>query len=160
MARPRKGVTFWDRVYDNTERRGGCLLFTGHKDECGYGRINRDGKLVRVHRAVWERDNGPIPEWHVVMHSCDKPACIEPAHLSLGTQEENIRDMDRKGRRISLVGQEHGNSKLTDTDIPSIRARLSDGQTCAAIARDYQVSEGLIRHIKKGRAWRHVELAA
>ena len=156
MARPKKGITFWDRVYTLVERDGECLIFTGCKDECGYGRINRDGKLVRLHRAVWERDHGRIQNDGVVMHTCDRPACIEPRHLRLGTQVENIADMDRKGRRVSLVGSMHRCAKLTESDIPRIRAMLERGDTCASIGRIYKVTEAMIRHIKKGRAWTHV----
>lgn len=156
MARPKNGVTFWDRVYSHTERSGECLLFTGCKDECGYGRINRDGKLVRLHRAVWERDNGPIKNGCVVMHACDRPSCIEPAHLRLGTQRENIADMDAKRRRVSLVGSMHSRAKLKESDIPRIRAMLERGDTRISIAGLFGVTEAMIRHIKKGRAWTHV----
>lgn len=156
MARPRAGVTFWDRVYANTEREGECLLFVGHRNHDGYGRICRDGKLVFVHREVWKEKNGEIPGDKVVMHRCDRRNCIEDSHLLLGTQVENIADMDRKGRRRSLIGSEHSHATLSEGDIPTIRSRISDGDTCAEISRDYKVSEGLIRHIKKGRIWRHV----
>ena len=157
MARPKKGITFWDRVYSFAVRDGECLMFHGCLNEDGYGRINGEfGKLVFVHRAVWERDNGLIPSGHVVMHSCDRPACIEPSHLRLGTQRENIADMDRKGRRVSLVGSMHRRAILTESDIPRIRAMLERGDTCISIAGIYGVTEGMIRHIKKGRAWTHV----
>lgn len=156
MARPKKGITFWDRVYGQIQKDGDCTLFVGCRDDCGYGRINRDGKLVRLHRAVWERDHGSIPRGSVVMHSCDRPACIEPSHLRLGTQRENIKDMDRKGRRVSLVGSEQRCAKLTESDVPKIRRALEWGDTCAAIARIFGVTEGMIRHIKKRRAWTHV----
>ena len=156
MARPFKGTTFWDRVYSKIEQIGECVVFTGCKDNCGYGRIRRDSGLVRLHRAVWERDNGNIPLGHIIMHSCDNPACINPEHLILGTQRLNIFDMDKKGRRRTLIGSEQPMAKLTETDIPMIIMRLQNGNTCVSIAKHYGVSEGLIRHIKKGRAWTHV----
>lgn len=156
MARPKKGITFWDRVYSLTERNGECLLFTGSKDDCGYGRINQNGKLVRLHRAVWERDHWPLGDGWVVMHTCDNPACIEPTHLRVGTQRDNIADMDAKKRRRSLVGSQHGRAKLTESDIPRIRLLLARGDTCASIGAIFGVTEMMIRHIKKGRAWTHV----
>jgi hypothetical protein len=95
---------FWERVYAQTERRGECLIFTGSKDDFGYGRINKGNRqLVRVHRAVWERDNGPIPHKMVIMHTCDVRACIEPSHLQLGTQRENVLDRERKGRGNHMI---------------------------------------------------------
>ena len=156
MARPKKGITFWDRVYTLVERDGECLIFTGCKDECGYGRINRTGKLVRLHRAVWERDHGPLGKGVVVMHTCDRPSCIEPSHLRAGTQRENIADMDAKHRRRSLVGSMHGRAKLKESDIPRIRAMLERGDTCVSIGKIFGVTDMMIRHIKKKRAWTHV----
>lgn len=148
---------FWWRVEQQTrETERGCLEFTGCKDGCGYGRINNGhGKLVRIHRAVWERDHGEIQAGMVVMHICDNRACIRPSHLLLGTQAQNVADMDLKRRRRSLRGSAHPNSKLSETDIPVIQQKLNEGMTCAAIARQYGVSEGMIRHIKKRRMWAH-----
>jgi hypothetical protein len=150
-------LPFWDRVHTQTERKGECIEFTGHKDECGYGRIRSEsGRLVRVHRAVYEKSHGEIPPGMVVMHSCDNPACINLNHLKAGTQPENIKDMDRKGRRISLVGTQQSQAKVNEADVKEIRARLVN-ETCASIARDYRVSEALIRNIKKNRRWTHVQ---
>lgn len=149
-------LPFWDRVAAQVERDGSCTVFTGSRDDCGYGRIHQGKKLIRLHRAVWERDNGKVPSGKVVMHLCDNRACINPSHLVLGTQVQNIADMDLKRRRRSLRGTEQTQAKLSEKDIPVIKNRLGAGDTCAAIARDYSVSEGLIRHIKKGRIWRHV----
>ena len=90
---------FWQRVYGLTEQHGDCLFFTGHRDEFGYGRIRGDdGKLIRLHRAVWAYENGPIPPKMVIMHTCDNTACIEKKHLKLGTQKENMRDRENKDR--------------------------------------------------------------
>jgi len=151
--------TFWTRVNEQLSARpNGCVEFTGCKDDCGYGRINNGkGKLVRIHRAVWERDHGPIPFGMVVMHLCDNRACINPSHLVLGTQAQNVADMELKGRRRSLRGVEHSQAKLTERAVLQIRAKLAMGSTCASIAAEYGVSEGMIRHIKKGRAWTHVQ---
>lgn len=150
---------FWWRVNSQTvEKENGCLEFTGCKDDCGYGRINNGhGKLVRLHRAVWERDHGAPPKGMVVMHLCDNRACIRPSHLVLGTQAQNIADMDLKGRRRTLRGSEHGMSKLSEMDIPVIRRKLSSGQTQASIAKEYGVTEGMIAHIAHGRSWSHIK---
>ena len=159
MGRPFKNVTFWDRVNSQIKENHawGCLEFTGCKDECGYGRINRDGKLVRLHRAVWERDHGHIPAGMVVMHSCDNPCCLEPEHLFLGTQAENVADMDRKGRRRTPIGSQQPQAKLTEASVRVVKQRLKDGATCAALAREYGVSDAAIRNVKKGRRWTHVQ---
>ena len=168
MARPKKGVTFWDRVYSHIKQRGNCVEFTGAKDSCGYGRINRDGKLVRLHRAVWERDHGPIPTGMVIMHTCDNPPCVNPLHLALGTQTANIKDMWSKergarqfGNRHTLgkhinVGEKHGLSKFTNDDVAKIKMRLKQGEKVAHVAAEFKVSRAAIYHIKRGDRWKHI----
>jgi hypothetical protein len=87
---------FWARV----QKSAGCWLFIGSPcNQAGHQQLNI-GRRRRAyaHRFSYELHCGPIPAGMVVMHSCDVPACINPAHLSIGTQRENIRDSVRKGR--------------------------------------------------------------
>ena len=129
MARPEKGVTFWDRVNQHViYAENGCHLFMGAKDSCGYGRITKDRKLVRVHREVWKLHNPNQEITGVIMHSCDTPNCINPEHLSHGTQADNIADMVEKGRRVTVKGSAQKDAKLSESDIPVIRKMLKDGQ--------------------------------
>lgn len=153
MARPKNGTTFWDRVWSQISFNDGCLHFNGHKDECGYGRINRNGKLVRLHRAVWEHHNGTIPDKMVICHKCDNPGCINIEHLFVGTQADNVKDMWSKGRANILSGERNGGSKLKAKDIPLIRDRLANGETGYSIARSYGVTGECILHIKNGNSW-------
>lgn len=151
-------LPFWDRVKAQTEiDSNGCHIFTGSKDDCGYGRIHQGKKLVRLHRAMYEKVHGLIPKGKVIMHKCDVPACINPDHLALGTQNMNVQDMINKKRNKIVRGSDHVNAKLKEEDILIIRGKLELGHTCASLARHYGVSEGMIRHIKKNRAWTHVE---
>jgi HNH endonuclease len=85
---------------------GGCIVWTGHCDPNGYGRIGttaRPGMLV--HRAVWTEAHGQIPPGMFVCHRCDNPPCSNLEHLFLGTPADNAGDMVRKGR--------HGNTLKT-----------------------------------------------
>ena len=151
-------LPFWDRVKAQTEvNENGCHIFTGCKDECGYGRIRQGQRLVRLHRAMYEKIHGWIPKGKVIMHKCDVPACINIEHLALGTQGMNVQDMIDKNRNSKPIGSKHGMAKLTESDIPIIRNKLSNGETCVSIAKLYGVSEGMIRHIKNNRSWTHVE---
>lgn len=148
MARPKDGITFWDRVSSNTITIGDCWLFTGHRDECGYGRIHKDGKLIRVHRAIWEFHNGSIPDKMKVCHKCDNPSCIKIEHLFLGTQADNVHDMWKKGRAKVLTGERNRSYKFTHDDVIKIRCRIGDGETCKKIADEYGVVVETIYRIK------------
>lgn len=72
------------------------------RNEHGYGifRPTKDSGVVKAHRFAWSTENGPIPAGEVIRHSCDTPPCCNPAHLSNGTQAQNIADMHERGRRV------------------------------------------------------------
>ena len=92
----------WDVTSD------GCWEWRGDRNELGYGRLTLVRKgldKARVHRIMFERYFGPIPDGSVVRHKCDNPPCCNPDHLELGTMAENMADMIERGR--------HRNSKKT-----------------------------------------------
>lgn len=76
----------------------GCWIWTALKNDAGYGKINIKGKMERAHRVSYEMYVGPIPDGLFLLHSCDNPACVNPAHLTPGNQKQNIHDMWQKGR--------------------------------------------------------------
>lgn len=157
MARPFKGTTFWDRVNSQLSiKDNGCVEFMGCRDACGYGRINKDGKLVRIHRETWIKERGEIPEGMCVCHKCDNPPCINIEHLFLGTHKENMVDKKSKGRNANTNGEKNPSSKLKSEDIPEIRSRIMSGETCYGIAKDYGVTGEAILSIKHERTWNSV----
>lgn len=79
-------------------RASGCHEWSGARDTCGYGQFWTGRDFMRAHRYVWEQNFGPIPEGLLVLHRCDNPPCVNPAHLFLGTQKDNMQDRVRKGR--------------------------------------------------------------
>lgn len=90
-------VRFWAKV-DASGGPDGCWIWTGARFPFGYGAIKIGGRPRGAHRTAWELVNGPIPEGLNVLHHCDNPPCVNPAHLFLGTLRDNALDMFAKGR--------------------------------------------------------------
>ena len=161
MARPKKGTTFWGRVWPLTEKNiNGCIVFNGCRNHDGYGRINKDGKLVFIHREVWVESNGDIPEGMCICHKCDNPSCLNIEHLFIGTHDDNMADKREKGRCAKLKGSSNGASKLNEDQVIDIKRRLKDGQSKASIGRLYGVTDSNIRLIAQGKKWKHVKEVA
>lgn len=98
-----------DRFWDKVDRSGDCWLWTGAKFSGGYGHFNSNGFNHLAHRFAWELENGPIPDGLILLHACDNPSCVRVSHLTLGTHEDNARDMVAKGRHKSLGGHDSPN---------------------------------------------------
>lgn len=128
-----------------------CWLWTAGCFRRGYGAFGVGGKLVKAHRYSWEREHGPIPYGALVCHRCDTPACVNPAHLFLGTNLENVRDRDSKGRQARQAGERNAMSKLTAKEISEIRAATSVSQT--ELGRIYGVAQSCISRIRSGARW-------
>lgn len=133
------------------ETGGGCWLWQHAKAGKGYGRIKRDGRMQYAHRVSYEIAVGEIPEGSLVCHKCDNPACINPAHLFLGSNDENMEDMVKKGRQAR--GESASAAALNEEQVLSIRA---SGLGKRQLARVFGVSESAVRHIRKRRTWRHL----
>lgn len=129
----------------------GCWEWSGSRFANGYGRFCRDGRTWTAHRYQWTRAHGEPPAGLVICHRCDNRACVNPAHLFLGTPAEYLADMAAKGR--SLAGRRNPQVKLTEADVRAIR---SSDETRAALARRYGVSEALVYAVATGKAWRSV----
>lgn len=127
-----------ERLLAKTVRSGDCLLFTGCINKNGYGSFRFNGKTANVHKVSYILHHGDIPDGLVVMHSCDNRNCVEPTHLTLGTQSDNLRDMARKGR---------SGSKLSNEDVAAIR---QDDRDSFTIGRAYDVHPTTIQKIKRG----------
>lgn len=96
-----KGVSqaaFEARFWRNVKKTDTCWLWTGTFAAHGYGQVRRGPARYMAHRASWELNVGPIPAGLHVLHHCDNPPCVNPAHLFLGTHSDNMRDAVKKGR--------------------------------------------------------------
>lgn len=147
---------FWRFVPDRP--RGKCWLWTGGDKNATHAVFQRHNRsdVVGVHRYSYELHNGPIPPGMVVMHSCDVGKCVNPAHLSLGTNSDNMQDMIAKGRqaRIAPRGTDNGKSKLTPAKVRDIR---KSSETNAALAEKWGLSPNTIRGVRIGRTWAHIK---
>jgi hypothetical protein len=131
----------------------GCWLWLPSWEQDGYGRLKASQQVWLAHRASWFAFNGPIPDGMDVLHRCDVRACVNPAHLFLGTNLDNVRDRMAKGR--SCRGSRRANAKLTEDAIPGIRAAVAEGMSVAGVARDLGVDRSVVSRICSGRVWKH-----
>lgn len=134
------------------EPMSGCHLWTGTEN---YGVLSVSGTPYFAHRLSWVIYNGAIPDGMNVLHRCDVSCCVNPQHLFLGTQLDNVRDMDAKGRRKSnpTRGERHPRHKLTKHDVLAIR---SSDELASTLAARMGVSDTLIYGIRKRTHWPHV----
>lgn len=131
-----------------------CVDWPGYVDKNGYGETHLDGKKMFAHRAAYVIANGPIADGAWVLHGCDRPRCINPHHLRLGTPAENTADMMRRGRhRSSFPGTKHVQAKLTEE--AALAIKFSAGPR-RLIAAKYGVSPRTVRSIQMGEKWKHL----
>jgi len=143
------------RKLQGNNEAGGCLIWIGKKNKEGYGEIQHEEKLWKIHRLFWTIWFGAIPDGIEVCHRCDNPSCVRLDHLFLGTHAENMQDMARKGRGRypNTKGEAHGAAKLSNAIVVAIR---NDGRTQQEIADDVGISQSLVSQIKRRKIWRHL----
>lgn len=129
----------------------GCWLWLGGVDKSGYGIMSGNAKAYRV---SYELHNGPIPAGMSVCHRCDVPLCINPKHLFLGTTADNMADKKRKAR--CAVGEMHGKSKMTNTQVLMIRQLHREGLTQLEIASRTGAHRCAVGEVIRGATWTHV----
>ena len=123
------------------------------------------GKSQTAHRISWELYNDPIPTgkgYHgiCVLHQCDNSICVNPDHLFLGTQADNLRDRDEKGRGADRRGEKAGGVKLTEEKVRLIKRFLAlpKGRfTQRTIGKLFGVTQQLVTNINTGSRWGHVK---
>lgn len=144
---------FWAKV-----KQGGsdeCWEWLACKTTDGYGASWTGEKRESAHRMSWSLANGPIPDGLCVLHKCDNPGCVNPDHLFLGTQADNIADRDRKHRMFLKLGGLSPNAKLTIDQVKTIRKEyLRSGVTGVALAKEFSVTKQQISNIILEKCWK------
>lgn len=145
--RPRKPLSerFWSKV--DKKHISGCWLWMANKNTQGYGSFDIDGKGKRAHRVAYELHYGSIPKGKLVCHHCDNPSCVRPDHLFLGTQQDNVNDMVRKGRACR---------KLTDEQILSMRALYKNGISYKELSQQFDTVFDNVYKIINRQTWKHI----
>jgi hypothetical protein len=151
-----------DRIGSSSipEPNSGCWLWLGALSNSGYGRImithHGVGKVQSAHRVSWREVNGEIPGGMYVLHRCDQRSCVNPDHLFLGTQQDNMNDMVAKGRTNPpqrATGEAAHLSKLTDAQAHYV---LSSPKTGRSLATELGVSKSCISSLRTGYSWKHL----
>jgi hypothetical protein len=160
---------FWEEV-DKSGGDGSCWIWTAGKTE-GYGEIQDNGTKWRAPRLAWTLVNGTIPDGLIICHRCDNPACVNPAHLFLGTHGDNARDRASKRRGNSPTGDRHGSrthperwyhgsqaptAKLTESVVAEIRERYARGGISQeSLGAEYGVCQTQVGRIVRREEWAH-----
>ncbi len=141
----------WRQVDKNQNHE--CWNWTGLCSLKGYGRIGINKKIIRTHRFSWEIHFGKIPKDLYVLHTCDNRKCVNPKHLFLGTQQDNMNDKINKNRQSK--GEDRPSAKLTKDQVKEIR-NLKDKFSQREIAKIFNVTHGTIGYIYRNKTWKHV----
>lgn len=146
-----KPESFWMMVMAG--RKDECWLWTGAVKPDGYGRVRLDGRPMTSSRCAWFLSHGDPSDLYV-LHKCHNRLCVNPSHLHLGTNDENMREMAVAGRAHRAIGEKNGNSKLSEQLVRSIRR---DSRTNKELMAAYGIGSSTVSQIRSRKRWAHVE---
>ena len=158
------------RFLSKVNKTDGCWLWTASKDEKRYGHFGIGQRVCKAHRVAYELWNGPIPAGVLVRHKCDEPSCVNPEHLELGTNQDNVDDRQTRGRGRWATGKQHGTythphivqgqnngrSKLTDDDVREIRILRGFGFIYKELGKMYNIHPEVSARICRRDVWKHI----
>lgn len=147
-------LRFWSRV----KKSDACWDWVGNSWTAdGYGYISVKRRMIRAHRFSYALHYGPIPKGQFVCHKCDRPACVRPDHLFLGSPRDNVLDMYGKKRNRNPRGEQAPKARLTENQVIAIRGEHKDaGLSAKQIAALYGIKSCTVSNIQAGRVWKHL----
>lgn len=152
MTRPNTINDFWLKV----RKTRSCWYWQGSM-RGGYGRFKFKDKTHNAHHLSYELLVGKIPKGKIIMHSCDRPNCVNPKHLIPATQKQNCEDRDNKGRHVALLGEMNGNTIMTCAKVRLIKRRYIPYKVSQqSLAEEFNCSREAISAIVTGRTWSHI----
>lgn len=157
---------YWDKIKQRflskiKKLENGCWEWTGGRNNAGYGYLLMPNtkKSEFAHRISFELFKEPINDGNVVMHSCDNPSCVNPNHLTQGTQLQNMQDKMMKGRHkigvhVGMKGSENPSAKLSAETVKEIRSYHKENIiSLSALAKKYCISKSQAQRIISGESW-------
>lgn len=133
----------------------GCWICTSHKpDKAGYFVLSVNGRDTKMHRFMYEKNIGPIPEGLLLRHKCDVPGCINPDHLEPGTHKDNNHDKIIRGRLPNQKGERSKHSKISDYDALIIKQTIAD--IINYFKDTYDLDYKTVFDIVHNKTWKHV----
>ena len=145
-----------ERILNHSEMDyvSGCWIWTACIGTKGYGMLTVKNKSRRAHRLSYEAFIGPILDGLHVCHRCDNPACVNPDHLFLGTNEDNLADRMMKDR--STKGERHPFAKITNEQAMEIIRLIQSGLSDKNVSLLTSISKRIVRSIREGVTWNHL----
>lgn len=155
--------SFWRKVDQNgpihptQPELGGCWVWTVSKCRAGYGTFWCAGKVRASHRVSIVIHGGDLIDGLDVLHSCDRPFCVNPSHLRQGTVSDNVKDSIVRGRHVAPRGEASGMSKLTESQVKEIRRLFhEEGAHKLGLAKKFGVARSVILYIITRQTWKHI----
>jgi hypothetical protein len=147
MLTPKQTANFFKKVMP--EPNTGCWFWIGAQNQDGYGLFWVGDRSTSAHRTSYAMHVGPIPDDKDICHRCDQPSCVNPDHLFPGTHAENMRDMMRKGRGSSRIGEMNGHARLTVDGVQRIRDMGAVGYPPKHMAAMFGIHVTQVRRVIK-----------
>jgi len=141
------------------EPMSGCWLWVGAVKKSGHGKLKVNKKYIQAHRFSYALFNKmEIPDGMVVRHKCDVSCCVNPSHLEIGTQADNLKDMHIRNRNKQPFGERHSSAKLKTSNVVEIKIAFINGARVVDLMKKYNMSSSALSGIRDGTKWKRVQL--